>query len=291
MHIPSIEVHRAASLEEAGALLGRYSPDVRLLAGGTDVLVDLKTERYRVRHLVALQDIDRLRGITKERDGSLHIGALTTLAELDRSPLVAGAFAPLRDATSQMATPQVRNSATVGGNVAGAVPCADLPPILIAMNAAALAWSPRGERRIPLEDLILGPRKTMLREDELLAAINVPAPSTRSGAAYARFALREANAIAVAGVAAGLVFNADQTVKAARIARCAVAPTPKLAKAAGDALVGGAITGAACDKAAEAAMKAAEPITDLRGSAPYRRDLVGILTRRAIASAQQRTGR
>ncbi len=291
MHIPSIEVHRAASLEEAGALLGRYSPDVRLLAGGTDVLVDLKTERYRVRHLVALQGIERLRGIAREHDGSLRIGALTTLAELDRSPLITGAFAPVRDATSQMATPQVRNSATVGGNVAGAVPCADLPPILIAMSASALAWSTRGERKFPLEDLILGPRKTMLRDDELLAAIHVPVPASGSGAAYARFALREANAIAVAGVAAGLAFNADGTVKSARIALCAVAPTPKLVKAAGDALVGRALTDAACAKAAEAAMKAAEPITDLRGSAQYRKELVGILTRRAIASAQQRTGR
>ncbi len=291
MHIPSIEVHRAASLEEAGTLLGRYSPDVRLLAGGTDVLVDLKTERYRVGHLVALQGIGSLRGIARDSVGSLRIGALTTVAELDRSPLLAGAYGALRDATSQMATPQVRNSATVGGNIAGAVPCADLPPILIAMNARALAWSPRGERSIPLEDLILGPRKTLLREDELLAAIQVPVPPARFGAAYARFALREANAIAVAGVAASLAFNDDGSVKSARIALCAVAPTPKLVKPAGEALEGHAITAAACEKAAEAAMKAAEPLTDLRGSAQYRRDLVGILTRRAIAAAQSRTGR
>ena len=291
MHIPSIEVHRAASLEEAGALLGRYAPDVRLLAGGTDVLVDLKTERYRVGHLIALQGIGKLRGIGREPDGSLRIGALTTVAELDRSALLSGPYAALRDATSQMATPQVRNSATVGGNVAGAVPCADLPPILVAMGACALAWSPRGERSIPLEDLILGPRKTLLREDELLAALRVPVPPPRFGAAYARFALREANAIAVAGVAAGLAFNDDGSVKSARIALCAVAPTPKLVKPAGEALAGRALTTAACDQAAEAAMNAAEPITDLRGSAQYRRELVGILTRRAIAAAQLRTGR
>ena len=291
MHIPSIEVHRAASLEEAGALLGRYSPDVRLLAGGTDVLVDLKTERYRVGHLVALQGVGTLRGILRQTDGSLRIGALTTITELDRSTLIAGAYAALRDATSQMATPQVRNAATVGGNVAGAVPCADLPPILIAMNAAALAWSPRGERSIALEDLILGPRKTLLREDELLAGLHVPVPPARFGAAYARFALREANAIAVAGVAASLVLNDDGTGKSARIALCAVAPTPKLVKPAGEALVGRALTRATCDKAAEAAMNAAEPITDLRGSAQYRRQLVGILTGRAIAAARQRTGR
>jgi len=290
MHIPSIEVHQAASLEEAGALMGRYSPDVRLLAGGTDVLVDLKTARYSVGHLVALGGIEKLRGVALEHSG-LRIGALTTVTELDRSPLLDGGYAALRDATSQMATPQVRNAATVGGNVAGAVPCADLPPILIAMNATALAWSARGQRSVALEDLIVGPRKTVLREDELLAAINVPLPPKGFGAAYARFGLREANSIAVAGVAASLVLNDDQTVRSARIALCAVAPTPKLVKSASEFLIGRPLTGGACDKAAAAAMEAAEPITDLRGSADFRRELIGTLTRRALAAARQRTGR
>ena len=290
MHIPSIEVHQAATLEEAGALLGRYSPDVRLLAGGTDVLVDLKSARYSVGHLVALGGIEKLRGIKKER-GGLRIGALTTITELDRSPLISAEYSALRDATSQMATPQVRNAATVGGNVAGAVPCADLPPILIAMNAAALLWSAGGERTVPLQDLIAGPRKTVLRDNELLAAVNIPLPPKGSGAAYARFGLREANSIAVAGVAAALVLNDDDTVRSARIALCAVAPTPKLVESAAQFLVGRPLTGSACDKAAAAAMEAAEPITDLRGSAAFRRELIGTLTRRALAAARQRTGR
>src|SRR3990172_1901168 len=133
MHVPSIEVHKAATLEEASALLGRYSPDVRLLAGGTDVLVDLKTARYAVAHLVALGGITKLRGVTQERDG-LRIGALTTVTELDRSALISGAYAALRDATHQMATPQVRNAATVGGNVAGAGPGAGLSPLPIPLK-------------------------------------------------------------------------------------------------------------------------------------------------------------
>src|SRR3970040_1841753 len=140
MHVPSLEVHKPATLQQASALLSRYSPDVRLLAGGTDVLVDLKTARFTVGHLVALGAIKKLRGITEER-GGLRIGALTTLTELDRSPLIAGGYAALRDATSQMATPQVRNAATVGGNIAGAVPRGDLPPVLLAMGARALLWS------------------------------------------------------------------------------------------------------------------------------------------------------
>ncbi len=290
MHIPSIEVHKAATLAEASALMGRFSPDVRLLAGGTDVLVDLKTARFAVGHLIALGGIKNLRGVTEERDG-LRIGALTTIAELGRSPLIAGAYAALRDATSRMATPQVRNAATVGGNVAGAVPCADLPPILIAMNAAALLSSDKGERTVALEDLVVGPRKTVLRDNELLVAVTVPRPSARFGAAYARFGLREANAIAVAGVAVGLALNDDRTVRSARIALCAVAPVPKLVKAASRLLVGRVLDEGACAQAAALAMEAAEPISDLRGSAEYRCELVGILTRRALAAAQQRIGR
>jgi len=290
MHVPSLEVHKAATLEEASALLDRFSPDVRLLAGGTDVLVDLKSARYAVGHLVALGAIKSLRGIAQGRDG-LRIGALTTVAELDRSALVAGAYAALRDATSQMATPQVRNAATVGGNVAGAVPCADLPPVLIAMNATALVRSAKGERTVPLEDLIIGPRRTILREDELLAAIHVPTPPERSGAAYARFGLRQANAIAVAGVAAAVALHDDGTVRSARIALCAVAPVPKLVKSAASALLGRVLDDAACVQAAAAAAAEAEPISDLRGSADYRRTLVSTLTRRALAAARQRSGR
>ena len=290
MHVPSVEVHKAATLEEASALLGRFSPDVRLLAGGTDVLVDLKSARYAVGHLVALGAIKSLRGAARTRDG-LRIGALTTIAELDRSPLIAGAYAALRDATSQMATPQVRNAATVGGNVAGAVPCADLPPVLIAMGARALLWSAKGERTVPLEGLIVGPRRTILRDDELLAAIDVPAPPARFGAAYARFGLREANSIAVAGVAAAVALNDDGTVSSARVALCAVAPVPKLVKSAASALVGRVLDEAACVQAAAAASAEAEPISDLRGSADYRRRLVSTLTRRALAAARQRVGR
>jgi carbon-monoxide dehydrogenase medium subunit len=290
MHVPSLEVHKAATLQEASALLDRYAPDVRVLAGGTDVLVDLKSARYAVGHLVALGAIKSLRGVAQGRSG-LRIGALTTITELDRSPLVAGAYAALRDATSQMATPQVRNAATVGGNVAGAVPCADLPPLLIAMNATALVWSAAAERSLPLEDLIVGPRRTILRADELLAAIDVPALPARFGAAYARFGLREANAIAVAGVAVSLALNADDTVASARVVLCACAPVPKLSTAAARALVGRVLDEAACVQAAAAATAEAEPISDLRGSAEYRRRLVSTLTRRALAAARQRAGR
>ena len=200
MYIPDVELHEATTLEEAAALMARYAPDARLLAGGTDLLVDLKTGRVSVGHLVSINRIDGLRGVS-ETDGSLRIGALTTITQLDRAPIVQQRFSPLLEATRQMAAPQIRNVATVGGNIASAVPCADLPPILTAMNASVVLWSPAGERTVPLETFFVGARQTVRRDDEELTAVLVPQQPSGFGAAYARFALRDGNAIAVAAVA------------------------------------------------------------------------------------------
>lgn len=291
MYLPALELHEATSLDEAATLLARYAPDVRVLAGGTDVLVDLKTRRGTVGHLVSIQRIASLRGVN-ETAGGLTVGALTTLSELDASPIVAGRYPVIRDATSLMAAPQIRNAATVGGNIAGGVPCADLPPVLMVLDASVILWSAGEERTVPLAEFLLGPRRTILRPDEVLTAVTVPAPAQGSGAAYARFALRDGNAIAVAAVAVGLSLDADLTVLSARIALGAVAPTPRLVEAAGAMLAGRRLGGLdhepGIDDVAEAAMAAAEPITDIRGTAGFRRRLVGILTRRAIDAARVR---
>jgi carbon-monoxide dehydrogenase medium subunit len=287
VHLPTLELHEATSLDEAAAMLNRYAPDARLLAGGTDLLVDLKTGRGTTGHLVSIQGIGELRGVSETSDGLL-IGALTTLNELDASPLIARRYPVLRDATGRMAAPQIRNAATVGGNIAGAVPCADLPPVLLVSGASVVLWSPAGERRVHIEDLFVGPRETILRQDEVLTAVTVPTPSRGFGAAYARFALRDGNAIAVAAVAAGLWLDSDSTVREARIALGAVAPTPRLVESAGALLAGRALGDGVIADAAAAAMEAAEPITDVRGSAEFRRRLVGTLAGRAIRKARAR---
>ena len=288
MYVPDVELHESHSLEEASALLTRHAPDVRLLAGGTDLLVDLKAGRVSVRHLVSLSRIDALRGVSLTADG-LRIGALTTITQLDRSDPVRERFAPIRDATSRMAARQIRNVATVGGNIVSAVPCADLPPILTVMNASVMLWSPDGERSVALRDFFVDARRTVRRDEELLIAITVPTPSARFGAAYARFGLREGNAIAVAAVAAGVRLGENDMIQDAQIALGAVAPTPKRVEAARTALLGARPDDDdAFGKAADAAMEAAEPICDVRGSAEYRRELVGVLTRRALATACER---
>lgn len=287
MHISALELHKATSFEDAAALLSRYSPDVRFLAGGTDVLIDLKNNGNSVGHLVTLDRIESMHEIAEEAEG-LRIGALTTISEIDESPSISGPYEILRDAASQMATLQIRNTATIGGNIASANPCADLPPVLIVMDAIAEVISGQGPRVVALQNLITGPRETALAQDELLTTILVPRPLPRFGAAYARFGLRNGNSIAVATVAASLRLDDDEAVHDVHIALGAVAPRPIKVDAANLWLEGRKLNGDSLDEVVRAAMEAAQPISDVRGSAEYRRELVGVLTRRALMTAEER---
>lgn len=286
MYVPDIELHEARTMDEAFALMDRLG-DARILAGGTDLLVDLKAGRADAAALISIKRVGELKGIT-QRDGELHIGALTTITELNRAPLVRKRYPTIIDATSKMAAPQIRNVATVGGNVVSAVPCADLPPVFLAINASASVQSSKGKRSIPLESFFRHVRKTAIAPNEVLTAIVVPAPSERFGAAYARFALRDGNSIAVAGVAAGLEFDADGRISAARVALGAVSPTPVLVGDAEDLLVGKQLDETVGAQVAESAMRACDPICDIRGSEEFRREIVGVLTMRALVAAQER---
>ena len=287
MHLTDVEFHDATTLDEAASLLTRYAPDARLLAGGTDLLVDLKTGRAKYRHVISVKGIEALRGITAGADG-LRIGALVTPNELAAHPLVIEAYSPILDATSRLAAVQIRNMATVGGNIAGAIPSADLPPILMVMRASVVLWSPQGERTLPLESVFVGPRRTSFGPDEILTTICVPKPPHRFGAAFSRLAQRQANACAVAGVAAGLLLDGDDTIRDARIALSAVAPTPKLVPGITLLLAGRKADDAAFEEAAATASEAAVPITDVRGSAAFRSRIVAVLTGRALATAFRR---
>jgi carbon-monoxide dehydrogenase medium subunit len=317
MHVPDVELHTPSALAEAAELLAHCRPNVRLLAGGTDLLVDLKAGRATTLHLVSLGNVEALRGVAIDEAG-LSIGAATTITHLidflqrddaprhrtnhpdghatrrDTKP-----YAAILEAALQMASPQIRNMATVGGNVASAVPCADLPPILIAMNASAIAWSPNGEREIPMDEFFAGVRRTALRDNEILKALHVPTPPRGFGAAYERFALREGNGIAVASVAASVELGDGGVIRGLRIVPGAVAPVPKrvdrieallknrcaVAETPGSGPVWDPDV---LDVAAGAAMESAEPISDIRASAEFRRELVGILTRRALTRALRR---
>ncbi len=267
--------------------MSRYEPNARFIAGGTDVLVDLKSGRYGIDHLISISRIDGLCGVSRSPDG-LRIGALTTITELIRSPLVRQACPAVLEAATQMAAPQIRNVATVGGNIACAAPGADLPPILMALSASLSLVSRTGERSLALESFFRGPRETAIGRNEVLTAVHVPPSPERSGAAYARFGLREGNAIAVAAVAASLKLNGHGTIETARIVLGSVGPTPILSQATADALIGQTPDRALFERAAALAMDAARPISDVRGSADYRRELIGVLSVRALDTALRR---
>jgi carbon-monoxide dehydrogenase medium subunit len=189
-----------------------------------------------------------------------------------------------------MAAPPIRNVATVGGNIMSAVPCADLPPILMAMRAEAEVWSCEGIRRIALDAFFVGPRRTLLQDGEILIAVIVPKPPTGFGAAYERFGLREGNAIPVASVAAGLQFDGRGKISEARVVLGAVAPIPKMVADVGRILVGCPANEQAFGESSRIAREAAQPISDVRGTAQFRRDLVEVLTRRALVKARERVG-
>jgi carbon-monoxide dehydrogenase medium subunit len=287
LYLPDFELHDAASLDEASELLGRYAGDARLLAGGTDLLVDLRTRRYRAAHVISLNRLGELRGV-RGNGGGLRIGALTTIGRLVRSGALRGHYEAILDAATRMASQQIRNLATVGGNIACAAPCADLPPILIVMDASIDLRSASGERTVPLDAFFTGPRETTIAPGEVLTAVRVPAQKAGFGAAYARFGQRAGNAISVAAVAASLWLDKGGTIREGRIALGAVAPIPLVVSRAAERMRGAEPSAETFSELSALAMEAAQPICDVRGSADFRRELVGVLTRRALGRALER---
>lgn len=287
MLLSDAQFHQPATLEEASDLATRYGAQACLLAGGTDVLVDVKRGRFRSAHVIALSGISALRGVEMGATG-IRIGAMTTINQLATAAVVRQRFPALLDATQKMAGPQIRNMATIGGNLCNANRCADLPPILLAMGAHVVLWSRAAERDLPLEEFFVAEKQTAVCTGEVLKDILVPYPPQGFGAAFARFSLRECNAIAVAGAAASLVLDAAGVVRRARIALSAAAPMPKLLPDAAAAIIGGPLDEAALIRAGNAAIEGTDTITDIRGRADFRRVLVGSLTRTALVTAHAR---
>jgi carbon-monoxide dehydrogenase medium subunit len=288
MSIAAIAYHRPASLAEACALGRSLGCEAAFLAGGTELLPDYHRARETARHLIALDHVPELHGI--RADGAvLRIGALSTVALVAASPLVREWFPVLADAARAIGSPQIRSRATIGGNFCRAVPCADTPPAAIVAGARVRLAGPSGERELAAEQFFTGPRQTVLEPGELLVEIVLPVQPLHSGASYQRFSRRRGAALAVAAVAARVRLEGG-TIREARIALGAVAPIPLLAVRAGALLEGEAPSEALFALAAAASAEAALPITDLRGSAGFRHELVTVLTRRALAQATARAG-
>ena len=277
------------SVAECLPLLAAHGGLAKLVAGGTDLLPQLKNGLLWPAWVIDLSGVAELRVLGADDGCGLRIGAAVTARELELDARVRASYPALAESGALVGSVQVRNLATVGGNLCNAAPSADMAPPLVALDAEAVIAGPKGRRRVPLGAFFLGVRKTVLAPDELLVELTVPAPGPRSGGCYLRHTPRRELDIAVVGVASQLTL-ADGVCAKARISLAAVAPTPVRATAAEEALVGQPVTPAQIERAATLAVEAARPISDQRGSAEFRRHLVRVLTRRTLITALARAG-
>ncbi len=276
------------TLPEAYAHLGN-GKRTALLAGGTDLIVQLREGRRSADTVLDLKHIPELMAISIAASGALEIGAAAPLAEVYENREIARRWPPLVDAAGIIGGIQVQGRASLGGNLCNASPAADSPPALIVLGARLVIGSAAGTRELPVEEFFAGPGQNGLRPGELLLRVVVPVQPEHSGAFYHRFIPRNEMDIAVASAGARLHLNADGSrIEAARVAIGAVAPTPLLVAAAGEALAGQPPTPEAFERAGAAAAAAARPITDMRGSAAQRRHLTKVLTVRALDGALRR---
>jgi carbon-monoxide dehydrogenase medium subunit len=276
------------SVEEAVVLLASAS-SARVLAGGTDLLVQMTSGARRPETVVNVKRIPELMGFEVEADGTLRLGAALCAAEIAGNARLRESYPGLCEAVGLIGSAQIQSRASVGGNLCNASPAADAVPALVALGARAEIAGRSGSRReVPVERFVTSPGRTVLGPDELLVALRIPAPLPRSADAYLRFIPRTEMDIAVVGAAVRIALAPDGSVSAASVALGAVAPTVVAVPAAAQALVGSRLDDAALERAAEAARAACNPIDDKRGTVAYRRKVAGVLTVRSARIALER---
>ena len=277
------------TIEEAIGLLADSSGSARPLAGGTDLLVQLRYDLCDADVLVDIKRIPELSRLSFDPAEGLTVGAAVSCARLCEHADVRRAYPGLVDAASIIGGTAIQGRATLGGNLCNAAPSADSIPAMMVLGATCTVAGQGGIRTVPVETFCTGPAETVLCRDELLVSIRFPAPTLSSGARYLRFTPRREMDIAVAGAGAWVMLSEDLArIRDVRIALAAVAPTPLLVEAAGAALIGKAPTDEAFTKAARLAQEAARPITDVRGTEAQRLHLVGVLVKRALGGAVSR---
>ncbi len=274
-----------ADLDDAVEILSGAGQGGRALAGGTDLVVDMKTGRMRPTTVVNLKRIPGLEGV-QPADGGSRIGALTKVAAIESSSLVRDGHRALAKAAGVLASPPVRGMATLGGNIGRASPASDLAPPLIVHRAVATIESRNGPRDEPVEGLFTGPGATTLATGDIITSIFLPDSPPRFGSAHLKIGTRGSGTdIAMVGVSAGVILDAAGGIVDARIVLASVAPTPMRALKAEQVLAGLAPSDEVLEAAAETAAGECQPITDLRASASHRVALVRVLTRRALIEA------
>ncbi len=284
----SFEYHAPGSVAEAIALAARFGDEARFLAGGTDLVIQMRRGRLVPRHLISLCRVPGLDRIAV--DGSIALGARVTHRALERSPFFQGALRGLIEGAEVVGGHQIRNVGTVGGNIVNASPAADVVPVLLALDARVTLVGSGGERTLPLEDFLVGPGRTARRTDELLTGVSFPAPGPGTATAFLKAGRRRAMEISVTCVAACLTLDTEGRCVDAHIALGAVAPTTMRARAAERVLAGQRPMGDALREAGRVAAAECEAIGDVRASARYRRLLVETLVPRALGRCAERAG-
>jgi carbon-monoxide dehydrogenase medium subunit len=278
------EMYQPTTLQEASRLLKEKGPGGRFLAGGTDLVIAMKEKGLAPEYIVDLKRLPGLSGIRRNSDGSITIGALTTMREIETSKLLREKYPFLCQSAAEVGSIQIRNRATVGGNMSNATPSADVAPSLIALQAIAKVAGAGGDRTVELEEFFLGPGRNALSPDEILTEITIPPTSPRLVGDYIKFSPREMMDLAYVGVAVVYSLN-DKKCADVRIVLGAVAPTPIRAKKAEAALEGQILSVELAANVGAIAAEEAKPISDVRSSADYRRAMVGAMTKRALLNA------
>jgi carbon-monoxide dehydrogenase medium subunit len=271
------------SLSEALQLFAQH-PKACLLAGGTDLVVQLRAGRKQTDLVIDLKHIPEMTAIAHDAGNGLTLGAAAPCYRIYGNAAVQRHFAPLAEVASLIGGTQIQGRASIGGNLCNAAPSADAVPLLIAMGARCRIASASADRDMAVEDFCVAPGRNVLQPGELLVSLRIPNAPARSGAHYLRFIPRNEMDIAVAGAGVQVVLD-NGHFASARIALASVAPTPLFVRAAGEALAGKPVNAETIHAAAELAKAAALPITDMRGTAGYRRHLCAVLTRRALEAA------
>jgi carbon-monoxide dehydrogenase medium subunit len=285
---PAFEYLRPTTVPEAIALLQQHGDQAKILSGGQSLIPMMKLRLARPAYLI---DINRISGLSyvKEDGGFLKIGGLTRESELEASPLIRSKYPIILDTARVIADPQVRNLATVGGNLAHGDPANDHPATMLALKAQVVATGPRGERVIPIEEFFLSLFSTALEPGEILTEIRVPAATPRSGGAYFKLE-RKVGDFATAAVAAQLTLDGAHVAESVGMGLTNVGPKPLKAAKAENFLRGKKVDPASIGQAAQFAAEESQPSTDLRGPAEYKKGLVKELARRALVRALERAG-
>ncbi len=286
----SFTLLKPASLDQALDLFCQADGEAVYLAGGTDLLVRYRHGKISPKAVISLRSIPALGGI-REEEGRVLIGAGTTLRELEKSPLIASRFPVLLDALSHMASIQIRNTATMAGNIANAAPSADTAPPLLALGASVRLAGPTGAREVKLNNFFLGPSRTVMEPGEILTGFILPLPSRPAGGGYAKVSRRKAMDLALLGVAVQIGFEEDRaTCKEARIALGVAGPTPRRAPEAEEALQGRVVEAKNLKDACNLAASESACRTSLRGEAWYRREMIRVQVKRMALLARERAG-